>query len=109
VQELKAGRDAARAQARDPRSSEAIYTRGLPGGGEVHLELLVSDRGDIAGEKSRGRLVIDDRAAEPVIVEEIEGPDRSEVVDELFRIAQDNAAIARRLLRRYPARRGISI
>jgi hypothetical protein len=75
----------------------------------VYVELLVSDRGDISGEKSRGRVVMADRSTDPIVVEEIEGADRSEVVDELFQIAQDNAALARRILKRYPARRGISI
>jgi hypothetical protein len=34
------------------------------------------------------------------VVEELEGDDENSVVAELFRIANDNAAIARRVLRR---------
>jgi hypothetical protein len=36
----------------------------------------------------------------PLVVEEVEGDDENAVVAELFRIASDNAAIARRVLRR---------
>ena len=89
------------------RSAEQVYARQMPGGGSVRVELLASDGGDVAGERSRGRVVIDERRrtlgareTEQIIVEEIEGPDQSLVVDELFRIAQDNAAIARRILQR---------
>jgi hypothetical protein len=38
--------------------------------------------------------------AVPLVVEEIEGEDENAVVAECFRIARDNAAIARRVLRR---------
>ena len=88
-------------------TAEQVYARQMPGGGSVRVEMLVSDRGDVAGERSRGRVVIDERRktrgardTEQIVVEEIEGPDQSLVVDELFRIAQDNAAIARRILLR---------
>ena len=76
----------------------------MPGGGYVRVELLGSDR-DVSNEKLRGRVVMDRRTAsrrgdDPLIVEEIEGSDVNDVVAELFRIARDNAAIARRVLRR---------
>ena len=75
--------------------------RGMPGGGSVRVELLVSDRGNIAGERVSGRVVMD-RAlhADAIVVEEIEGDDPEQVVPELLRIARDNAAIARRVIRR---------
>jgi hypothetical protein len=79
----------------------------MPGGGYVRVELVVSDRGDVAHERMHGRVVIEPRDpsprrddSAPLVVEEIEGDDENEVVAECFRIARDNAAIARRVLRR---------
>ena len=91
--------------ARETRASQPLFTRPMPGGGSVRVELLVSDRGDIATERLRGRVVIDDDAlanvagGTMVIVEELEGDDLDDVVPELLRIARDNAAIARRVMR----------
>jgi hypothetical protein len=86
---------------------QALYTRPMPGGGYVRVELVVSDRGDVTSERRRGRVVIEPRGASPrrddaapLVVEELEGDDENSVVAELFRIANDNAAIARRVLRR---------
>jgi hypothetical protein len=90
--------------------AQALYTRPMPGGGYVRVELVVSDRGDVASERRRGRVVIEPRRASPrrddaipLVVEELEGDDENSVVAELFRIANDNAAIARRVLRRRAA------
>lgn len=87
--------------------AEPLYARSMPGGGYVRVELVVSDRGDVASERRRGRVVIEPREpsprradASPLVVEEVEGDDESAVVAECFRIARDNAAIARRVLRR---------
>lgn len=87
--------------------AQALYTRPMPGGGYVRVELVVSDRGDVSLERRRGRVVIEPRGASPrrddggpLVVEELEGDDENSVVAELFRIANDNAAIARRVLRR---------
>lgn len=94
---------------RTTRESEALYTRPMPGGGYVRVELLVSDRAAVATERRRGRVVIEQRTlarvgeALPLVVEELEGDDENEVVEQLFRIARDNAAIARRVLRRRAA------
>ena len=84
-----------------------LYTRTMPGGGYVKVELLVSDRGNVAHERVTGRVVIEPRSATPrrndlvpFVVEELEGEDENSVVAELFRIARDNAALARRVLRR---------
>ena len=84
-----------------------LYTRPMPGGGYVRVELVVRDRGDVASERRRGRVVIEPRSASPrrddaapLVVEEVEGEDENAVVTECFRIARDNAAIARRVLRR---------
>jgi hypothetical protein len=77
----------------------------MPGGGYVKVELIMSDRGNVAHERVSGRVVIEPRGprrgdATPFVVEEVEGEDENSVVAELFRIARDNAALARRVLRR---------
>ena len=88
-------------------AGQALYARSMPGGGYVRVELVVSDRGNVAGERRLGRVVIEPRDASPrrddsapLVVEEVEGEDEDAVVAECFRIARDNAAIARRVLRR---------
>ncbi len=88
----------------------ALYTRPMPGGGYVRVELVNADR-EVSDEVLRGRVVMDGRTAprtiadEPLVVEEVEGKNANDVVAELFRIARDNAAIARRLMRRRSAPR----
>jgi hypothetical protein len=89
------------------RAAQPLYTRPMPGGGYVRVELVVSDRGDLVRERLHGRVVIEPRDvsprrddAAPLVVEEVEGDDENAVVAECFRIARDNAAIARRVLRR---------
>ena len=90
--------------------SEAVYSRPMPGGGYVRAELLVSQPADLAEERLRGRVVMERRSYAPpapgdeeLVVEEVEGSDQDAVVAELVRIARDNAAIARRVLRRTAA------
>ena len=91
----------------DPRVQvEAVYTRCMPGGGSVRAELLVSQPADLAGEQRRGRVVVERRSYAPpspddeeLVVEEVQGNDTDAIVAELVRIARDNAAIARGLLR----------
>lgn len=85
---------------------QSLYTRRMPGGGCVRVELLVSDPADVSNERLRGRVVIEPMLAAPapaMIVQEVEGEDANAVVAELFRIARDNAAIARRVLRQQRA------
>ena len=99
--------DAERSGAREgTKTPHFLYSRPMPGGGYVRVELLVSEPGAVVAERARGRVVMERRAPapatppeDPVIVEEMEGDDANSVVDELFRIARDNAAIARRVLR----------
>lgn len=86
--------------------AQPLYWRPMPGGGYVRVELLVSEPADLVGERLRGRVVMERRSYAPpaiedeqLVVEEVEGDDADAVVAELFRIARDNAAIARRLLR----------
>jgi hypothetical protein len=86
---------------------EAVYSRPMPGGGYVRAELRVGQAADLAGERLRGRVVMEHRSYasrlpedEELVVEEVEGSDENTIVAELVRIARDNAAIARRVLRR---------
>ena len=86
---------------------QALYSRPMPGGGYVRVEMLVSEPANLTAERLRGRVVMERRSFVPpeaddrqLIVEEVEGDDANSVVAELFRIARDNAAIARRVLRR---------
>jgi hypothetical protein len=92
--------------ATERRASRSLYTRPMPGGGCVRVELVVSESGNASAGRLRGRVVLERRAVtravppeEPLIVEELEGDDVNAVVAELFRIARDNAAIARRMLK----------
>lgn len=91
-------------------TTQALYSRPMPGGGYVRIELLVSEPANVAAERLRGRVVMERRSYAPpaledeqLVVEEVEGDDADTVVAELFRIARDNAAIARRVLRRKAA------
>ena len=90
----------------EPAAVQPLYSRPMPGGGYVRVELLVSEPGNVAAEGLRGRVVMERRSFAPpapddeeLVVEEVEGADANVVVAELFRIARDNAAIARRVLR----------
>ena len=89
------------------KAGQPLYTRPMPGGGYVRIDVVASDRGDAAQTRRLGRVVIEPRDASPrrddsspLVVEEIEGDDEGAVMAECFRIARDNAAIARRVLRR---------
>lgn len=99
--------DAGPRGAGDSRGAQALYSRQMPGGGHVRVELLTNAPGNMDAERLRGRVVMERRNHVPatprdeaIVVEELEGDDVNSVVDELFRIARDNAAIARRVLRR---------
>jgi hypothetical protein len=99
--------DAGESTAREPSRAEPLYTRPMPGGGYVRVELVEGHLEAVSAERLRGRVVIERRTPTPaipeeehVIVEELEGDDPNAIMAELFRIARDNAAIARRVLRR---------
>lgn len=79
---------------------EVLYSRELPGGGYVAIEVL-----DEGGQTHRARLSVERRSdpqrrvghSAPVIAE-AEGGSRAGVFTELFRIASDNVAIARGIM-----------
>lgn len=82
------------------RAGERLFHRDLPGGGFVAIELTPSER---VAER-RVRVIVErrsDRARRaghrpPVILEDIWRPERG--FGDLYRMACDNVAIARRLL-----------
>ena len=84
----------------DQRRVERLFHRDLPGGGYVAIELSRT-----TGDPRRVRVVVErrsDRArrvghAPPVIHDEDWQPERG--IGELYRVACDNVAIARGLLR----------
>ena len=94
----------------EPATGQPLYSRPMPGGGYVRVELLVSEPANVTAKGLRGRVVMERRSFVPpapgdeeLIVEEVKGADANVVVAELFRIARDNAAIARRVLRKQGA------
>jgi hypothetical protein len=78
----------------------SIYRRELPGGGFVAIVIAREQ------ETTRTRVSVERRAVDgrrrghtPIIIAEADGDERSPTFIDLFRIAADNAAIARALLR----------
>jgi len=90
-----------------------IYRRPMPGGGYVEVELDASPNQARSGrsEPVRGRVIME-RRADPLrrsghsapVVAELAGDDRDELMADLFRLARDNAALARSLMRMDAAR-----
>jgi hypothetical protein len=99
VQQEAFGRDVS---TQDRRSAERLFHRDLPGGGYVAIELVAASTTHMA------RVVVERRGERarrvghrpPVILEQAWRPDRG--FGELYRIACDNVAIARGLLRLPP-------
>jgi hypothetical protein len=88
------------ASSQERRSAERLFHRDLPGGGYVAIELIAD-----AEAERRVRVLVERRGDRsrrqghraPVILEEAWKPERG--FGELYRIACDNVAIARGLLR----------
>jgi hypothetical protein len=81
-------------------NSAPIYRRELPGGGYVAIDVKRDP------ELARTRVSVERRSRDerrdghrPVVIAEVDGDERSPGFAELYRIAADNAAIARALLR----------
>jgi hypothetical protein len=77
----------------------AVYHRELPGGGYVKIDIVRET------ELPRTRVHVERRAKHerrpghtPVIIAQAEGDERSSAFGDLYRIAADNAAIARKML-----------
>jgi len=85
----------------DRRSTERLFHRDLPGGGYVAIELVTPtsavDRKVRVIVERRGDRVRRHGHPPPVILEETWEPERG--IGEFYRIACDNVAIARGLLR----------
>jgi hypothetical protein len=76
-----------------------VYRRELPGGGYVAIDIKREP------EFARTRVSVERRSRDdrrdghrPVVIAEVDGDERSPGFAELYRIAADNAAIARALL-----------
>jgi hypothetical protein len=76
-----------------------VYRRELPGGGYVAIDV------EREPEVARTRVSVERRSKEerreghrPVVIAEVDGDERSPAFAEIYRIAADNAAIARALL-----------
>jgi hypothetical protein len=102
--------DAGQAPA-DGRLRTAVYRRPMPGGGYVDVELEAERESETAGRSASGRVIMERRAEhgrraghQPPVVAEMVGDDIDELMAELFRLARDNAALARSLMRWQAAR-----
>ena len=94
---------------REGPSGAALYHRTMPGGGYVEVELDAPPAGGAPGSASarvHGRVIMERRADprrryghQAPIVAELSGDDRDELLTDLFRLARDNAALARSLMR----------
>jgi len=98
---MNAGKSARRASGRGT-SNVLLYTRELPGGGQVTIEAVPADR---AGG-TRGRIAVerrcDPRRREghaPPVIAETSAATEALLFRELYEIASDNYAVARGLLR----------
>jgi len=98
-----------------PRATE-LYRRELPGAGYVAIDVAHDDESESSrtSESGRIRVSVERRGDEkrrsghhPPIVAEFTGDHRAPEVGELYRLAADNAALARALIEwqgRRPAR-----
>lgn len=98
--------DAGRARS-DGTQRDARYHRPMPGGGFVTIEVESGSE----DAQSRGWLIVERRADvgrrlghQPPIVAEETHEDPDTLIAELFRLAHDNAALARRLMQWQSAR-----
>lgn len=88
-----------------PRATE-LYRRELPGAGYVAIDLAHDDESESSrASEGRIRVSVERRADEkrrsghhPPIVAEFTGDHRAPEVGELYRMAADNAALARALI-----------
>jgi hypothetical protein len=83
-----------------------VYRRELPGGGYVEIDIKRAQQRGAGAEATRCRVSVERRAKQdrraghqPVVIAEVDGDEQSPAFAEMYRIAADNAAIARALLR----------
>ena len=95
--------------ATESRRGNPLYRRPMPGGGYMEMEM---EQPAAAGDgRPRGWVTVERRVDHarrightPPVVVVLESDDRDELVTDLFAVAQDNAALARGLLRWQAAR-----
>ena len=95
----------------DGRSGTASYRRPMPGGGYVDVEMEVGQGSEGAVGHAQGRVIMERRAElsrrvghQPPVVAEMSGDDADELMAHLFRLARDNSALARSLMKWQSAR-----
>jgi hypothetical protein len=95
----------------DGRTHDARYHRPMPGGGYVEIEVEVVQTADASPPSSRCRLILERRSDSgrrighaPPVVADVVGEDVDALLADLFHLAHDNAALARRLMRWQSAR-----
>ena len=96
----------------DGRTRDARYHRPMPGGGYVVIEIeVVQGVADAPPPTPCGRLILERRADQgrrighaPPVVAELMGEDVDALIADLFRLAHDNAALARGLMQWQSAR-----
>jgi hypothetical protein len=86
----------------------SLYRRELPGGGYVAINI---ERRNAKGDSCRTRVFVERRGTEarrgghqPLVIAEADGDEESPGFADMYKIAADNAAIARALLRLQPVR-----
>ena len=97
--------------AREGPPGAALYRRTMPGGGYVEVELDATPaEPESTAARLRGRVIMERRADpgrryghQAPIVAELSGDDHDELMADLFRLACDNVALARSLMRRATA------
>ncbi|MDB4881585.1 MAG: hypothetical protein JWL95_351 [Gemmatimonadetes bacterium] len=95
----------------DGRLRTALYRRPMPGGGYVDVEMDAVRGSTEVVARAWGKVILERRADHrrrtghrPPVVAEMAGDDADELMAELFRLARDNAALARSLMRWQSAR-----
>src|SRR5213596_2096687 len=88
---------------RTPAHEPSVFRRELPGGGYVaiHVQRATEQSVAVKTRVSLERRAVQERRPghDPVIIAEADGDERSPAFAEMYRIACDNTAIARALLR----------
>lgn len=87
----------------EPTRNEApsVYRRDLPGGGFVAIEIVRESSPKRTRVSVERRAIADRREGhQPIVIAEADGDERSPSFTDLYRIAADNAAIARALMAR---------
>jgi hypothetical protein len=79
--------------------SGAVFQRELPGGGYVKIDVMRETKAPRTRVSVERRAKADRRPGhQPVVIAQADGDEQSAAFADLYRMATDNAAIARRML-----------